>query len=481
MIGRRRFIGNSFSILVNRLTQSITTFVLIAAIARIRGSYELGQYLLAFNYYFIFMTLTAQGFKILFTRELSRHPEETPVYLGNGTLLQFFFSMIGYVVLVIVVFALPYSSDTSTVCYVLGLMIFPFSLWNITESIFQAQEKMYLLTLSTMPVYILRVLVIIWAMKLNYSIVFVSAIMVISEALVLLAQWGLVTRIVKPKWQVDWDFIWRTVKSAWTFLALEGIAVLNGRIQLVILSLLGGETVVGLYGGVTQLVQPFQIISNSLVGAVFPGMSKAVELGREKQRHLIESIIDMLLSVAIPFIIGLLFVGGNLLTLIYHDPSFAKATVALNLVSFGLIAGSFSQALSFLLVANNFERVNLREVIVTSILGSFISVVLISKYQLMGAALTSLITSIIGLSQYMYSVYVRLFSLRLWCILRRPLLISILMLAIFLILENITQDLITTMVAATFAYGLLVSVFGVHALGGPGVVWAKLLRKERES
>jgi O-antigen/teichoic acid export membrane protein len=479
MIGQRKLVSNSLSILVNRLTQSLTTFVLIAFIARILGPYELGQYLLAFSYYFIFMTIASEGLKTLFTREIARNPTETPVYLVSGTLLQFLFSIVGYVLLVVVVFALPYKSDTSTVCYILGLTIIPFSLSNITEAIFQGREKMHLIAISTVPIYILRVLVMIWAMKLNYGVSFIAGIMVVSEFLILLIEWCSIIRLVKPKWQINQDFIWRTVKSARTFVAIEGVAAFNSRIQVLILSVLGGEVVVGLYGGISQLMQPFQIISQSLVIAVFPGMSKAVALGREKQRHIVETIAEMLLIVALPLIVGLFFIGGDLLIFIYGTPSFSQATVALNVLSLTLITSSFSRPLSFLLVANGFEWVNLREVIVATIIGSLLSVVLISQYHLTGAALAVLITYTIGFSQFMYSVYIRLFSLRLGRIVRRPLLISTLMLAVFLFLQKISQDILLTLMASSLAYGLLVTTLGVYALGGPSIVWAKLLRKER--
>jgi O-antigen/teichoic acid export membrane protein len=440
----------------------------------------LGQYLLAFSYYFVFVNLASQGFKTLFTREISRNPLETPVYLVSGTLLQFLFSIIAYVMLVILVFVLPYSSNTSTVCCILGLTIIPFSLSNVTEAIFQAQEKFYLMSISIVPVYILRVLVMIWAMKLNYGVMYLSAILVISETLILLIEWGLIGRTVQPKWQINRDFMWRCVKSARTLLAIEGIAQFTGRMQLFILSLLGGEIVVGLYGGVTQLMLPFNIISNSLVGATFPRLSKAAEFGREKQRHIVETILEILLSVALPLIIGLFFIGGDLLLFIYRDPSFAQTTVALKVVALTLITISFIQPLSFLLVANGFEWVNLREVIITTVIGSFLTIVLVSQYQLLGAAIALLLIQIISCSQYVYAVYARLFSLQLWRITRRPLLISIVMLAIFVILQKVSQDIILTVIAASLAYCMIVSVLGVCALGGPSTVWAKVLRKEQD-
>ncbi len=480
MIGRRKLVKNSLSILANRLAQSITTFVLVAFIARILGPYALGQYLLAFSYYFIFVTIASEGLKTLFTREIARNPLDTPVYLVSGTLAQLLFSIVAYVLLFLVVFVLPYKSDTSTVCYILGLTIIPFSLSNITEAIFQAQEKMHLIAFSTVPVYIIRVVLMIWAMKLKHGVSFLAGIMVFSEFLILLFEWGLIARIVvKPSWQINWNFMWHLATFARTFVAIEGMAVINGRLQLLILSLLGGEVVVGLYGSLSQLMQPFQIISQSLVVAVFPGMSKAAKLGLGEQRRQVEVIAEILLVVALPLIIGIFFIGSDILKFVYRDPSFAKATLALNILSLTLITTSFSRPLSFLLVANGFESVNLREVFIATIVGGLLSVVLISQYHLVGAAIAVLLTYILGLSQFMYSVYVRLFSLDLWRITHRPLLISVLMLAIFLILKQASHDLLLTLIVASLTYGLIVSILGVYALGGPSVVWSKLLRIQR--
>jgi O-antigen/teichoic acid export membrane protein len=49
--------------IVNRLAQSITAFVLTAAIARNLGAEAIGQYLLAYSYYFIFVGIASQGLK----------------------------------------------------------------------------------------------------------------------------------------------------------------------------------------------------------------------------------------------------------------------------------------------------------------------------------------------------------------------------------------------------------------------------------
>ncbi|NEP76563.1 MAG: polysaccharide biosynthesis protein, partial [Okeania sp. SIO2G5] len=68
MLEKRKILGNSAAIFVNRLIQSLTAYALTAVIARLKGATELGQYLLAFSYFFIFMTIVSQGLRVSLIR-----------------------------------------------------------------------------------------------------------------------------------------------------------------------------------------------------------------------------------------------------------------------------------------------------------------------------------------------------------------------------------------------------------------------------
>jgi O-antigen/teichoic acid export membrane protein len=455
---KRTLAVNSIAMLANRLTQGIATFILTAAIARTLGADALGQYLLAISYYYIFVNLASQGFKTLFTRELTRNLDPTSVYLVSGTLLQLVFGFFSYIAMIILVFLLPYSDRTSFICYLMGAAIIPFALSNITEAIFQAQEKMYLIAISTVPIYVLRLLVIIYAIQLNYGLAYAIGILVISEIVILVIQWLILLGTVKIKWQIDLDFIWQTISTARTFFAIEGIGIIASRIDILILSLLGNEALVGIFGAISQLLQPYFIVSNSIALAAFPSMSKAVSIGKEKQLQIAENTIELLLCISLPFLVGILFVGDRLLLSIYAHPNFAQEAIVLNIISTSLIA--FSRVFSYLLIANGLEKLNLIEVVITTVVGSLTGIILISQYQLIGAALMSLGTSFSNFAVLMYFVYSRMFHLPLWKIMRRPLLISLLMSIVFIVLNEFHLDFVLTIVLATCAYigfaGLLV-------------------------
>jgi O-antigen/teichoic acid export membrane protein len=463
--------------LVNRLIQSISTFVLTASIARTLGAYELGQYLLAFSYYFIFVTIASQGLKTLCTRELSRNPQEMPVYLGSGIFLQMLLSIISYIAMVVFVFVLPYNPDTSTVCYIMGLAIIPFSLSNITEALFQAQEKMNLIAISTVPVYILRLLVMLWFMHLNYGVNYLAGIFVISELLIFVLQWILLTRIVKPRWQIKKDFIWHLFKSARTFLAIDAVGIISSRMSVLIISLLGSEVMVGIDGAIGQLLQPYSLIVSSIGLAAFPRITKAVVLGREKSRQVTENIIEMLSCIGLPFIVGVFFIGNDLLQFVYKNLDFNDVDLVLKVTALSVIFSPFIRTFSYVLLANGLEKFNLLEVSVTNFVGALSGVVLISQYQLIGAGFMYVLMSLTAFSLLIYVLYSRLFSLNFWRIMRRPLLITFGMIGVFLLLKNFNFNLLSTLLIGTCAYCVFATGLTIHTLGGIHVVWKKLFNQ----
>jgi O-antigen/teichoic acid export membrane protein len=268
----------------------------------------------------------------------------------------------------------------------------------------------------------------------------------------------------------------RTVRAVSTFLFIDGLSTFQARVQVVILSLLTTEAVVGLYGAVVQITQPFHLIATSLVLANFPALSKSAEAKTDQQRRLTHWLIELLLLMALPLLVGVWFTGSDLLLFIYRNRGFAEAAPALVVVVVGLIGVSFIRPLGYLLVANRLERINMREVIITTIIGTLLSIVLIARFQLMGAALASALIAFISAAQYVYALYTRLFPLNIWRIISVPLLVSGLMLAVILISQQITTETLSLLVISTAFYTLFIGVVGVHALGGPKTVYAALRR-----
>jgi O-antigen/teichoic acid export membrane protein len=456
-----KLIKNSLSLLLNRLTQGIASFLITTVIARNLGVHDLGQYILAVSYYYICVNFVSQGLKTLFTRELAKESEETSVYLVSGSFIQLILSIIGYIVLVCAIFILPYSPDTSTVCYIMGLAVIPFALSNITEAIFQAQENMHLIAISTIPIYILRTALIIWIVDLKYSVNHIAAIMVFSEILIMFIQWIFLIYTIRPVWQLDKEFMLNSMYSVRTFFAIDAAGIIASKMNVLLISFLGSESLLGLHGMIGQLMQPFGIISDSVALAAFPAMSKAVLVGKNRQREETENVIEVLLCLSLPFVLGILFFGGDLLLFTYKNANYTQAILPLKITVFTILLAPFVRVFSYLLAANGFEKYNLIEVIITTILGCLSGIVLISHFQLIGASFTGIIIAFTASSLLGYAVYKKIFYLHLLRIMIRPIIIASMMSIVFLILKKYNTSFTLTLIISIISYCFLVCLIGI--------------------
>ncbi|KAI9132692.1 oligosaccharide flippase family protein [Acaryochloris sp. CCMEE 5410] len=476
-MAEKKLVANSLALISNRIVQSATSFIVLALIARSLGSFALGQYTLAFSYYFVFMTLVSSGFKTLFTRELSQKSSEISSYLISGTSLQLLFSIIGYILLFLVVHFMPYTSTTENICYVIGLAIIPFSLSNIVEAIFQAQEKMHWIAICTIPVYIVRTIIIYLGLISGYGIILTSGIFVISESIIFLFEWYLIQKFNQFRWTIDKGFIQKTIKLARTFLAIDGISVFRERMEIFIISLFSNESTIGLYGSVMQLMQPFSIVSDSIVLAAFPKMSKMSSSSSKSKKELAERAIELLLLLAIPMFFGTLFFSRHLLLFIYQDLDFADASIALCIISFGMVTRAFNKPLSYTLVANHLEQINLKEVLYGTAFGGLISVIFVSQFQLEGAAVSTIFVKLFGIWVYTYATFKRLFHLNFWRVVKRPLLVGGLMALLFTALNTAKVDFFSTLTISILVYSLVIFLMAFQSLELSNQLFSKLLRK----
>jgi O-antigen/teichoic acid export membrane protein len=462
---RRRLMGNSLALMANQITQNATSLLLSMAIARTLGPYTLGQYTLAFTFYFIFMTISSQGLKSLLTRELARHPEKAETCLVSGSLLQFGFSLLAYAILVVLVLVLPYRGATRIICWIVGAALIPYGISNITEAIFQSREKIQIIAISTVPIYILRLVVMYLLLRNGESINLVGITLVLSEVVILLIEWGFAIRLLKRvPLRVDWSFMRELATNARTFLAIESVSVVKSRMQVLLLSLIAGETIVGLYGAATQLIQPFYLITQSLIVSSMPTMVRSASDDDPRLKRLVEKMIALLFSVAVPMLVVFWFVGGGLLVFLYRNARFNDAGLALGIAGLSMLPIAFVRVLGYLLMSRGMERVNLRVLIVNTVGGFFLTIVLVSQFGIVGAAVAAVCIELSGAVQFGLVVRQRFFSPDLWKIVQAPLLAGLAMSVVFVALTALALPMLPLLAIAGVAYGVIVVAAAVRLL-----------------
>ena len=466
---------NIVSLLASDIVGRATTFVLYTMVARYLGAYEFGQLSLAVSLFYTFQVIALAGMKTLIAREVARDNSTADQFLINGGAVVVVTSTVSTSLLLLFIRLMGYSRETAWVILVVSLGLLPYALSGVTEAIFQARERMAFIAYAQVPVSVGKLGLAILMLKRGYSLLHIGGLLLAGHVAVMLVEWWLMGHFVwKGRARIDAKLSLGIAKGGATFLGIESISALWASLIVVLLSKLLGETEVGLYAATIQLMVPVLLILQNIMIAVFPMMSRNIGKGNHALKEISERLIELLLVIALPAGIGLFFLADQALLVLYGDAGFLRASGALRIMSWTLVLIALSHAFGRILLAGFHEKVSLRIVLLDVVFGLALGLILISKFGLIGAAVSALCTRIIDLIQNYSSVSRRFFRIDLGSLIWRPAGAGIAM-AAYLEFAR-TQGLVQEVISAGVLYAAVYVALAVLSLGGPRQLKSRFLR-----
>jgi O-antigen/teichoic acid export membrane protein len=260
------------------------------------------------------------------------------------------------------------------------------------------------------------------------------------------------------------SFSLATIRSASTFLGIDGAVAIESSLNIILLSKLATETQVGLYSAATQLMVPLVLVYQSIAQSIFPVMCRRVEPGFQTLKRIAEQAIELLLVLALPTVAGIFFLGQWALSVLYKNRAFLQAVPALRIIAWILLFQVFTNVLGQVLVATHREKITLRIAVVDMLLNLVAGSFLISRFGLRGAAITLLLTRLAACLQH-YVPVARLFSgISLAKIAWKPILAAACM-AVYLALPTGRVGILTGF-SATLIYMIALIALAIWASGG---------------
>ncbi|MFL7839868.1 MAG: flippase [Candidatus Promineifilaceae bacterium] len=461
-----RLVGNFTSLLTSEVVNRATTFVLYALIARYLGAYELGQLSLALTLFFMSQFIAGAGLKILITREVAKDRTKTGPYLVNGSAIVTVCSLLTITALFIFVRLMNYSPETASIILLLSLGILPFSLSVINKAVFQAWERMYYIAWANVPVNIAKVglaFILLWQ---GFGLFELILLLLVSHITILGVEWVLMFRhIIRPRVSIVWHFCKEMIRSTTTFLGINAIVAINASLDILLLSRLTDETQVGLYSAAAQLIAPLIVIYESVIMSVFPEMCKRFTTGIEGLKRISFNVLELLLAITLPIVIGLFFLAEPALTSLYGKEEFVLATPVLRILAFTLILRAFIHVLGRDLVASQREHVTFYIVVLSTLFRLILGLILIIKYGLIGVAAAALATVFVEFLLHYLSVSKSLFHIPVVRLAWRPTVASACM-AVYLLLVGYRGSVVTAGYAFLL-YAAILFILLVWSNGGP--------------
>ncbi|MBI5192034.1 MAG: oligosaccharide flippase family protein [Nitrospirae bacterium] len=308
----------------------------IVSIARYLGTSGFGEYAFVMAFVGIFEIAADLGLRNIFIREIAVDKENVSRHLGIMKLMIWAFSILSFLLIVIIINIVSSSHEIIISSYIAGLAALSTFHAVGYGAVCRAFEDMeYNAVGFTLHKTVLFGLIslAIW-FHTNMSQMFFAYL---GANIFLWIYYYLVVRFKYVKPRMIWDprGAWYMFREAVPLGIAEIIRKVTWQVDTIILSMISTSTAVGLFNAAYKVIQAINLIPITLAHPLFPMFAR---LGKESPRKLFEAhdkAIKMLFSIGLPMAV-ILTVYADLTIALLFGPKFHDAVPALQLMSWAL-------------------------------------------------------------------------------------------------------------------------------------------------
>ena len=368
----RRALKNTAIQAASQLVTWTLSWILLVILPRKLGDANFGKLFFALSYGMIFSQLINLGVNTFLVREVAvlhpspdlpdtenaRRRKALQALLSNVFTFKVALAIVVFVLQSAVIFVLPYDTETRTAVLIIGLGTCLGAVSQTLGGVFQGLENM----LGPNVALIVEKVIITggcWLL-LSLGCELRAVCWVHTAALVFsfVLQLGWLRRLERFAFAWDHVLIRRVFLGGLPFLVWVIFGEIYVRIDVLMLSLMTSDAVVGWYGAATRLYGTLLFIPTIMMSSVFPAMMRLgaggqdeVAFGRASER-----LMNLLLFSGVPVAAGTIAIAAPLVKLLYGDGPFAQAAPNLQILGGSILLVSIDIILGTALIARGKEK-----------------------------------------------------------------------------------------------------------------------------
>ncbi len=313
----------------SNLWRIVVSFGVQLLITRALGVEALGVYSVAMAYLNVGQVASELGMPGLLVRDLAQAPHWRRSYFRSALTGQIIAAVLAWLGLILLAAVLPISDTLQSALWLIGASLPFYAITSATQTLFQAGERMELVMsveLIINTLILLGSIAVLWlGGSVNQVIGLLILTQLISALLGLLLLWrsGLMAAPQSEAPQQGMALGRRLLP----FYTLSLADVLLQRIDLLLLSVIAGELVAGIYSAAYNLVRVLLKLVQSFLQAIYPTLSR---LRRQAPLHY-QQVADLSMRLGLLLLLPVIIVGtvsaGPVLQLVYNEPHLATIPV----------------------------------------------------------------------------------------------------------------------------------------------------------
>ncbi|MBN2197986.1 flippase [Candidatus Wolfebacteria bacterium] len=392
---RQTIAKNVFWLSMGQIAGRLIRALFIIYAARLLGATEYGVFSYALGLAGFFTIFADIGINQILTKEASQKPEKASIYFATSFWIKTVL-LLGTIILVI--FVAPHFSKIESakiiIPFVAILVIFD-NLRELSNAFFRAKEKMeleaFVNVLMNISIALIGIVILYYfssAKAVTFSYIGSAGAGLFTAVFILREEFS---KIIS---NFDRKLVRPILKSAWP-IALSGLLgafMLN--VDIIMLGWIRSAQEIGFYSAGQKIIQLFYVLPTIIASAIFPILSRTVgKKQHQKATLIIEKGMTIILSLAIPLVIGGIILGKPIINFLYGN-EYLPGALSFQVLLLTILIVFPQILLGNLVLVYNKQKKIAGYMFFASISNIVFNALLIPKFGIIGAAIATVIVQI---------------------------------------------------------------------------------------
>lgn len=399
----RRIVNNTVISLIGQVVTWTSTLILTIAYGRFLGDVKFGELYFAITFALLIGVPIVDGFNRQLTRDVAQEPDKALRYFSNTILIKIVLWFVLYGIILLLAWLLGYNAEVRILVAISGITLLSSSITTTFSSLHYAEGQVIYPVVGTVLEKGLSALFGFLLLK-NGAGVLTMAYVLLGGSLtsgIWQAFWFF--KLVGTSFVIDKATILDLLRKGIPFLAYGVLGVIYYRLDVVLLSLMTNDAVVGWYGAGYRLFDTMAFLPSLVITTImYPIFSKLTLTSMTDLKLAIEKSMNFLLFSVVPTATIMIVAAPNIIGFLYHRAEFVHAVPALQWLAPGLIFLYINMVLTTILVSTGQEKKITLMAAVALVFNLGLNLILIPRYQHAGAALATSLTELLFIGPFIW-------------------------------------------------------------------------------
>jgi O-antigen/teichoic acid export membrane protein len=388
---------NSIFLVSSQITEKILYLLMVILLARFLGKADYGRLIYALSFANLFTFFWDFGLGRLITRDVAANRSMASTIFSSKVKFQVLSCLAGILVLSFYLLLFEGKTLEAFLIFILGISTAFNYLSNSFRSVFIAFEKAEYETFFNVILRSGLLVAIFLTTHAGLGLIWISIVLLFFSLLNLSGSWVLVEKIFfRLAFRERVVSFWSTIRDSFPIALTIAFATFYLQINKILLLKWKGAEATGIYGAVEMIVMTLMIISNSLVLATFPVISRENRISKEKTFPIYKSVFKFLITLGLPVALGGMLLNKEIISLIY-GAEFSESKEVLKILIWVTPIVFLTNFTGSCLVAIDKQKLLAYIYGFNTLLNLALNLVLIPYYGYIGAAIAFLATEGVNL------------------------------------------------------------------------------------